>query len=362
MALAAADIGSQVPGAIIQPHVDTYWALALRLVTTMPALDNRFTRTDDWALTWTLLQIGAILAGDLGRMTVLNRWHGLVVSSARRTWSGVSSTQQGRSSEQQTSMILTFTLYDTVQSICLNIVPAAYHNFGSIPLASSYKSLQHLLTQSVFGRPDSRWPYTSSPRDSLIMLLIILNEIVVWEKHLAVVVPEIYPADLMRENTPRGPGLQYRAMLGRALSKWDRIYSASTTPEIRALYSFCRLYLDYPAVVYLPGFASLVDSPGQSAPAREKIQQSHHSILDGSRHAWGILERASERTGIAPPWLPMILYQAALVVWHELTSQAANTRNRGSLLVLRLFEEELQKMAWPCCSRFVEHLASLRHA
>jgi hypothetical protein len=370
IALAAASISSQLPDAATRSTVDT-WDLAMRLVTTMPALDNRFTRTNDWALTWVLLHIAALVSGNMERLKILNRWHGLVISGARRTWSTSSSSSDALNTtirkwpmEHQTLLILSFVLFDTLQSLSLDTLPVAYHTFGPTPLASPYSSIQDLLACSVFGKPDSKWPCASPTKDSLIMLTIILNEIITWGKNM-----HSLPSDWLDMYSSRASNLsdqssRYLVKIRRALAKWDRLYTVSATTETRTLFHFCSLYLEFPALVYLPILANfrpcVENSVSQASSARRILQRNKQAAVGASRHAWLLFDRACEQTNLAPPWLPIITYYAALVVWFDFRSQSEGTNARGSIQLLRLFEEELRKMAWPCCSVFVENLNTLR--
>ena len=339
--------------------------LAISTLTAMPALDNRFTRSNEWPLCWVLLQAATLMLGDDTKLRTLNQWHGLVLTGSRRNWRSNNLRDSGSSwaKDQQSSLILSCVLLDTVQSLNLHTTCAAYQLLADAPLTPPFTCLRHLLSTSVFGEPGSQWPAQSdSSKAALVMLIVLLNEMLIWARtttsHNA-----IFEVDIDRYQACfTEHGASYQRKIDRALEKWHNIYGKTTTAAIMALFHFCKMLSKCPSVLVLPIFADLHTYHTETT-SHDKARQAWHRdeklVGPALEQAWLIFENATETTGGSPIWMPIIIYFAALMVWSGVGS-ASDNHVPGSIQVLRMFEDELRKIVWPVCDLLCTNLANIR--
>lgn len=164
---------------------------------------------------------------------------------------------------------------------------------------------------------------------------------------------------------------QMRIQLNLALDRWHSIYLPHLTPEILALYQYCRLFLSHPSLLHMKRIASdRIANPKQpfSMATLQDMLPSDFSIST----AWSILEYAAKiprkSRNCSVIWMPVVVFHAALIVWARIyvsQSSGDNEGASGSALTLAVFKGELETMKWPCCAdmaSFIDRLIAIETA
>jgi hypothetical protein len=166
--------------------------------------------------------------------------------------------------------------------------------------------------------------------------------------------------------SPENEKHQVNQRLQKALDLWGQSYLGKVNTETTALFHFCRMYISLPSLPLLPDIAgylprSLDGHTTATHQTRIVDTDLHGGGSEGLKHAWLILENVRQSEGLTPVWIPIVLFYASLVVWRMIGSQAKSGQNgmHGSLLVLKLFKNELEQMKWPCCEVMVRTLKAL---
>jgi len=151
----------------------------------------------------------------------------------------------------------------------------------------------------------------------------------------------------------------------RTLRRWKAEYMDQASPELKAFYHFCEMYLLFKNLESLPDVAGYRRKQKKSRKDLQGLTHTTATTSDdenertqASHHAWLLLEHISARSTPAAVWLPVILYMAALVVWYDICSRQGS-RSHGSMMVLHLFVKELRGMHWPCCLDMATNLEQL---
>jgi hypothetical protein len=130
--------------------------------------------------------------------------------------------------------------------------------------------------------------------------------------------------------------------------------------EVKAFYYFCKLHLLVPDLNGLAQLAGYAPAGTEVASRFQHIEQTRYTALGDVREApslsWLILENVPESADMSALWLPVILHFAGLVIWIDMKAQG-QLGARAPLL--RLFEQKLRAMRWPCCAAMADNLLSL---
>ncbi|KIV92373.1 hypothetical protein PV10_03678 [Exophiala mesophila] len=153
-----------------------------------------------------------------------------------------------------------------------------------------------------------------------------------------------------------------RVDLLAALSRWEDHFQDHIGSDILALGYFTRLQLHCPEMWELPYVAgygrTAATTRGPTRPAT-KIEVPDKA-MDLS---WQVLyhcDKASKSSiGAMAIWLPIVVFLSALVVWQKLRSQRPGDIRYGTLKVLTMFQNELAKLPWACCSEMIKLLDRL---
>jgi hypothetical protein len=147
------------------------------------------------------------------------------------------------------------------------------------------------------------------------------------------------------------------------LDAWITAYQPSNGPERIVLYHFCRLYVTFPELHLLPVAAGFgkdgVHTPNPEANTVHFLDMDEQLVAEASHYAWLILESVTACKGFLPVWCPIATFSAALVIWMCTQAQGKFEKARGSLMVLRLFKTELERMPWLCANDMAEFLELL---
>lgn len=148
--------------------------------------------------------------------------------------------------------------------------------------------------------------------------------------------------------------------LSRALDTWHANFGDTVSSEIVSLYFFCRLLLICPDILELPKWAGYKPMMRQT-----DLTTGTHKIAaidgvkiseDALKFSWLILEHVGlSSNGRADcPWIPIILFYAALVIGAKLRSVPPESAGRyGTLRSLSLFTNDLERIMWPCCQDMI---------
>lgn len=233
-------------------------------------------------------------------------------------------------------------------------------SLADVPCLPQNGSFSQLLSTTIFGPPTAQWlPY--SEQNSLLLLLLIFSEEQVWRTMMFSDSHEVcFSGDSASANSSA-----HLKSIRRTLSRWKVEYMNQVTPELKAFYHFCEMYLLFKDLESLPDVAGYRIKEKKKPDFRSALTHTTATTLDddkdrnqASHHAWLLLEHVSASSTPAAIWLPVILYMAGLVVWYDICSRQGS-RSHGSMMVLNLFVKELRRMHWPCCLEMVKNLEQL---
>lgn len=153
-----------------------------------------------------------------------------------------------------------------------------------------------------------------------------------------------------------------RRKIRLALDMWAASYLLAAPRPVAALFYFAKMYLAVPNLQILPVQANYPPRSSQDDWASREGQQSWDEDIgntaEAAKLAWQILEHADGGSEMTPSWLPISVFFASLVVWRAVRL-GGDSAIHGSLRVLLLFKQELEKMCWPCCDAMAATLDSL---
>ncbi|KAL1889730.1 hypothetical protein Sste5346_008716 [Sporothrix stenoceras] len=164
----------------------------------------------------------------------------------------------------------------------------------------------------------------------------------------------------------------------------DHVLAPSFDPTIVPLVQFCRMALEAgPTAHLLPALAGYTpQDPAADVPSPAASLVDWHAV--GLRFtnvtvssAWQVLEtvdgshrhgHAAEEPGlITPIWYPILVFQAALVLWGQTMEAKDSARVAGGVVlakkkVLGAFQLELEQMtpAWGCTKRMIDTIKALK--
>lgn len=246
----------------------------------------------------------------------------------------------------------TLLLADILQAL---LVDAAL-NFSTqelnITMVRSKYSLQEL--RALLLRNQELPPDVLARDDALLLLLTILADAIYLQRSLSCwsTVP-----DSTNPFVPLSPYSERQRMHLAISTALTRLFTSLTAvdSDIRALYHYTELYLVFPAVTSL---VTNVGYPNSAGLTRQNIKVPDRA----GKFAWKILDTAAgvsstTETRLRSPWLPIVVFHAALVIYTEIAS--STTGNTPSKRILVPFILELKQMAWPCCTHMSVVLENL---
>ncbi|KIW98743.1 uncharacterized protein Z519_00406 [Cladophialophora bantiana CBS 173.52] len=198
-----------------------------------------------------------------------------------------------------------------------------------------------------------------SCEDALLLLVALLSDII-YMQHCHCSAPgyhegEVTGVPLRNPFIPlsvQGERCRLTADMSAALSRWERHFKHQIGKDILALYYFAHLRLTCLGL----GDLNYAAMSGCNSSSFKSIEIPDKAL----DLAWLILEqchrlREDQRLAI---WLPIVLFQSALVVWQKLKSPTPH-RKYGTLRVLNAFSNEISKLPWSCCGEMTETLDKL---
>lgn len=266
-------------------------------------------------------------------------------------------------------------MVDLIRSLYTGSSPTVASSFKDVPLASREISIAYIRTKLITQLQPM--PVTSSSDESFLILLVILNEIIIYtslcpRKHIRFHEQgaEEYLSSRSGSSedsfTPLSHGneiLRARKSLIRVLDSWLAAYQVSNGPERILLFNFCKLYVTFPELHLLCTAAGFgkdgVHKPNPEAKTVQFVDMDEQLVAEASHYAWSILENITACKGFLPVWCPIVTLSAALVIWMCTQVQGKFQKARGSLMVLRLFKTELERMGWMCATDMAEFLEQL---
>lgn len=262
-----------------------------------------------------------------------------------------------------------------MRSLYTGSAPTVAAWFKDVPIASQDVSIAYIRTKLITQLLPM--PMTPSADENFLILLVILNEIIVYttlcpRKHIHINEnsTEGYSSSRSRSSddsfTPLSHAneiLRARKSLSRVLDSWKSAYRLSNGPERFLLFNFCKLYVTFPDLNLLPTAAGFsrdgIHTPNPEATTVEFLEMDEHLVAEISHYAWLMLENVTACKGFIPVWCPIATFSAALVIWMCTQVQGKFQKARGSLMVLRLFKTELERMSWLCAADMAEFLEQL---
>lgn len=207
---------------------------------------------------------------------------------------------------------------DLLRSLYTGSTPTVASSFKDVPLASRDVSIAYVRTKLIAQLQPM--PPTSSADENFLILLLILNEIIVYTTlcpHKHIRISEYNPEEPTSSRsgssedlfTPLSHGneiLRARKSLTRVLDAWIAAYQMSNGPERLLLYNFCKLYVIFPELHLLPAAAGFgkdgVHTPNPDTKTVQFPGMNDHFVAEVSKCAWLILENISvSLLGIIPP-------------------------------------------------------------
>ena len=262
-----------------------------------------------------------------------------------------------------------------MRSLYTGSAPTVASSFKDVPIVPQYISIAYIRTKLITQLQPM--PPASNTDENFLILLVILNEIIVYaslcpRKHIRLSERSMHESMSSRSSssedsfTPLSHGneiLRARKCLIRVLDAWIAAYQPSNGPERILLYNFCRLYVTFPELHLLPVAAGFgkngVHAPNPGANTAQFLDMDEQLVAEASHYAWLLLENITACKGFLPVWCPITTFSAALVIWMCTQVQGKFVKARGSLMVLRLFKTELERMPWLCANDMAEFLELL---
>lgn len=256
-------------------------------------------------------------------------------------------------------------LTDVISALHCHTTP----NFSSIELNIQMPSSSYQF-RSIYALIHNHYPLPEDVRsreDGLLLLTALLSDIIYIQRchpmnnftsigHDGLTSSSNVP--LQNPYAPLSSISEYSrltAALHNGLDRWKKHFQQSVGEDILALYYFCKLQLTCPDICELPslaGYMASLDSITKSAKYthdRKKLE-----IPDEAMDlAWLVLDNCniqSEPLGKKLAiWLPVILFQSALVIWQRLRFRSPTDIKYGTLKILSMFKNEISQLPWGCC-------------
>jgi hypothetical protein len=271
---------------------------------------------------------------------------------------------------ESSSLMSYMFLADVISALHCDATP----NFSTTELNIKMPSSSYQF-RTIYSLIHSHGPLPEDVRsreDSLLLLTALLNDIIYVQRS--------YPIDSLvsashdgttssSKDVPlRNPYAPLSSVsersrlndaLDTALDRWKEHFQQAAWRDIFTLYYFCKLQLTCPDICDLPSLAGYMTS-------RDSIPQSATSRRNGRRLeipdeamdlAWLVLDNCnfqSETFGRnLAIWLPVVLFQSALVIWQRLRFRSPTDIKHGTLKILGLFKNEIAQLPWACCLEMV---------
>lgn len=256
---------------------------------------------------------------------------------------------------------------DTLRAIHLGRVPSYSTTELQILLPSGIAKFQDAYLSL---RHDRLQDFSFCNEDALLMLGALLSDILVLrrafdnapdhEQSSSFAQPSRGSANSYIPFSPLKETRRMQKDLSVALDAWHARFKEMVSNDIISLYFFCRLLLAYSNVLGLPRWANYKPAMGNAGMRAEthktaKIDSSKISE-EALKFSWLILEHVDLKSNdfADSPWMPIILFYAALVVAAKLKSVPSESVGQyGTLRSLSLFRSDLERMAWPCCADMI---------
>ena len=257
-------------------------------------------------------------------------------------------------------------LIDVVRALHFDVVPTTAWALRDIPIDKQGEySLGNLQTATFGQSSDSP---LAQHNDPLLLLLLLLNQILIW----AVITPPVgHQRQTPAASRPKITTLtvdeeckRTRQKIDQALKDWSEAHLAIASHEVRALYYFAQLHLLMPhlqsLVVQARYKPRCLHKNSASESIGPKAQTYHDSIVSvqALHFAWLLLHSVATTQDKTFVWLPIITFMTALCVWRCLDDQGTS-KSHGPEGVLRIVSSELEKMPWPCCKSMIECLENI---
>ncbi|KAH8804406.1 hypothetical protein F5884DRAFT_754015 [Xylogone sp. PMI_703] len=159
-----------------------------------------------------------------------------------------------------------------------------------------------------------------------------------------------------------GNTTQARGKFHRALSSWEENCMRIVDSNVRPLFYFSKLCLEFPNLPSLLALSRYPQATCFNWTSRETLERYIIEDLQGNteplRYSWLILESINESSATSTIWTPIVLFHAGLVVW-AMIFYRGKSGVYGSLQVLSLFSKQLRTMRWPCCKPMADTLDHL---
>ena len=202
-----------------------------------------------------------------------------------------------------------------------------------------------------------------TPEDGMLLLTGILSDTMSVYRSLR---PIVHQAPSKHGGNPYlalSPAMELdrmQSLLLNGLGKWHEHFGAvlNTRQDIAAFYHYCRLYL------LCPGIASFSRLAGYRFQTSAVSKLGEVAITtDATSAAWFVRDSAAARSKhddtLCAFWLPVIVFQAALVIAARVNSSTDEDAMYKSPQMLTGFKTELENMAWPCCEEMTHTLEKL---
>lgn len=251
-------------------------------------------------------------------------------------------------------------LIDTVRALHINAVPTVLWAFHELTSDDGERQYLRNGWQTPASRSKATNTALSEKGDSLFLLLVILNEIIIWA---ALQPPRRHGSGITTltvEEECRRTGRR----LEESLIAWSETYLASSSPEVRALYYFAQLHLLEPTLQSFVTRAKykprcIYENEGQ-LPTNLPSYFKHdaNDAIKKLHLGWLVLHNVTAAQDKTLVWLPIATFLTTLCMWscHE-NRQSSDLHGLASFVDVVV--SELEKMPWPCCAAMVECLKSL---
>ena len=202
-----------------------------------------------------------------------------------------------------------------------------------------------------------------TPEDGMLLLIGIISDMISINRALRPIVQQMSSKNGQNPYLALSPRTELDRMqnlLSNGLDKWHGQFGAVlvTRPEIAAFYHFCRMYIICPDLPILSKFAGYrSETPNISRIGDVEVTP------DATRAAWFVLDSAATRAkaedAFCAVWLPVIVFQAGLVIAARLNSSNEQDALYNGPRALTAFKIELEHMPWPCCEEMTNTLQRL---
>ena len=241
-------------------------------------------------------------------------------------------------------------LNDVIGALSLGKAPTIATSLLDLPVDNPPTSLtcvQQCLTSSSKSKVS-----TYTERRASLELLLILNQTIICG---AILYPlqNGSPEQRISSTTQRMEWQRSHRRNLCAISAWKAQYWCFSPPSLKVLFHLAELHIAIPDLHTLLREVGYIHTQG---PCQSRIGTG--ITKDIIHTCWLLLESVSECEDFTCVWLPISTFMAALCLWRDIKSQGSS-RAHGSIKVLQVFQTELRKMPWPCCSEMIGILDSL---